>query len=1257
MSNNIDIKIKAATTGADDVNSLKKQIEDLGNIKAFTKLKKEVRDSKTAWQAATKEVAVLAKKMQSAGTPTRKLANEFKAAKKQAAALKNTFLNNQNQLHSLRTSLQSAGVDTGKLRKEYRKLQKQISDKTGINAAKKLLDVRSFKDIEQEIKRTKQAYKLLKKSGKLGMAELYKAELQLKRKTGELKEQTNGWAKSLADARAGLGALAGLGYATVKAFSGYSEFSQKMAEVNTLLDISGPKFRNLSNEVLNLSTKVPQSASQLAAAEYDIISAGVKLSDSTRVLESSSKAAVAGVTDTKTAVNIGLGVINAYGRSIDDLDNVYDILFKTVKKGVTTFPELSQSLGDVLPSARAAHVQFKDVAAAIATMTKAGIKTPQAATDLKGAINSMAAPAPEAKKKFEALGITWKGLIPTLEAIKAKSLSIDQMRKLIPDVEARTGVLALMQNMDGLKNTTDEMVHSAGAMQKAFNKMKDTPENQIKLFKNEISRLGIKLGGLVSAGLLPAVKAARVFVETIGKADPVTKTLTAVLAGAGPAFLIWELGLSKIVLGLKGAAIQAAASAKGLLAFQTTSAAAGLVLKTAFAGTVIYTGIQLAKLAKAVYGWRTAVNDAKKAQDNLYNSSDRIMKKFKEFKDLKLPDDITGKAPKELETFRKDLLKTKAYWIALQAKLFEKSKETTVLGHATKEATQAKKELKKVNKRLAEVNRDLKKVGKKAVSAGTDMQKPAKAVRATTEQLDAFEKQAEQAYKNAKAEAKKYADKVIGYEEKIKYAKMSTADKIRALGRKGLSEEAQWNDKRLEADQKLFEAKEALKKGDFKLAEKLSKDSENLYADLAVKVTETDEKGNTIVVKSISTTKKIAQQGVLAVGDFTQDMYKKQQDSAKKSQKKWEKTASGIKKQLDKIAQDKTKNIKIKIKDLKAAQDKVNALIKDETKHIHIDVTKEITTVQKKQAGGEVLTASTGSFVPRTGKLAGYGGGDRIRALLEPGEWIIRKEAVQKYGHDFMARLNAGLLHFIPGFKTGGPVQYSRQAKTDFKNFYKWLNDHYIDMKNLVFNADTFFLHGLFSPLKNIAWTTQDTERPDMETMGKLIISFMEAVNLPQVSSPLTAQLFAYMTKLGRDAGVPRSAFFSPTGGNFPAFASGGRIAGYGGGDRILALLEPGEWIIRKEAVKKYGHDFMTRLNAGMAGLFPLKRFAFGGGVDLPDINMLPSPSVGTIPSAGAEIKHTIDFRIGNRAIGPFEGKETSVKYLIAELRKAQEVS
>lgn len=46
------------------------------------------------------------------------------------------------------------------------------------------------------------------------------------------------------------------------------------------------------------------------------------------------------------------------------------------------------------------------------------------------------------------------------------------------------------------------------------------------------------------------------------------------------------------------------------------------------------------------------------------------------------------------------------------------------------------------------------------------------------------------------------------------------------------------------------------------------------------------------------------------------------------------------------------------------------------------------------------VTGSTGGYLP------GYGGGDRIRALLEPGEFVFRKEAVRSIGLDQLTALN-----------------------------------------------------------------------------------------------------------------------------------------------------------------------------------------------------------------------------------------------------------
>jgi len=62
----------------------------------------------------------------------------------------------------------------------------------------------------------------------------------------------------------------------------------------------------------------------------------------------------------------------------------------------------------------------------------------------------------------------------------------------------------------------------------------------------------------------------------------------------------------------------------------------------------------------------------------------------------------------------------------------------------------------------------------------------------------------------------------------------------------------------------------------------------------------------------------------------------------------------------------------------------------------------------------------------------------------------------------------------------------------------------------------------------------------------------------------------------------------------------GGKLKGYGGGDRNLALLEDGEFIVRKEAVKHHGTDTLHKLNNMQV---TLPKFATGGsvgGVNLP---------------------------------------------------------
>jgi hypothetical protein len=123
------------------------------------------------------------------------------------------------------------------------------------------------------------------------------------------------------------------------------------------------------------------------------------------------------------------------------------------------------------------------------------------------------------------------------------------------------------------------------------------------------------------------------------------------------------------------------------------------------------------------------------------------------------------------------------------------------------------------------------------------------------------------------------------------------------------------------------------------------------------------------------------------------------------------KTADGLQAQLDELARTRNAEILIEVPELKAMEERFAELTKTETKTI------KVKTVEAKSTGGPAGFAGGG-------KIPGWGGGDKIRAWLERGEWVIRKEAVRKYGSGLFAALNNLRMPPIPvpAFASGGLV-------------------------------------------------------------------------------------------------------------------------------------------------------------------------------------------------------------------------------------------
>jgi hypothetical protein len=96
----------------------------------------------------------------------------------------------------------------------------------------------------------------------------------------------------------------------------------------------------------------------------------------------------------------------------------------------------------------------------------------------------------------------------------------------------------------------------------------------------------------------------------------------------------------------------------------------------------------------------------------------------------------------------------------------------------------------------------------------------------------------------------------------------------------------------------------------------------------------------------------------------------------------------------------------------------------------------------------------------------------------------------------------------------------------------------------------------------------------------------------------------------------------------------GGKLAGYGGGDRNLALLEDGEFVIRKEAVRAFGVDLFSALNS-----LKLPKFASGGYVGSASNVSYSNPDV------------NVNLNIGNKSFR-MQTDEITAKALDSYLKK-----
>jgi TP901 family phage tail tape measure protein len=399
---------------------------------------------------------------------------------------------------------------------------------------------------------------------------------------------------------AGLAGLAMFGVASQKA----TEFGKAVARVRTVIDEAAMSTDAIKEATAGLAASYGITELQQADALYETISAGITdAQKATDLLEVANEFAVGGTTSLMGAVDVLTSAVNTYADTGLSAAQASDEMFIAIAAGKTTAEQLSQSLGEVAPTAHAAGVSFGELQASIAALTVQGIKTPQAVTGLNAMLQNLMKPTSDASAEAKRLGIEFsatalksKGLQGVLSQLAGNTKVNDEtFVKLFGSIDGVKAALALTAG-DGAKfnEILDQMKNASGATGKAFEIMANTTsfqQDRMLALKDTSLRL---IGEALEPLKASVLKMVNGWLEAFNKMPKGTRDM-----------IVKAAALASAVVAVAGSVLMLVAGAKILAAVLAPAAAGAAGLSLA----ILPIGLAIVGVVAAVAAFRYAIEN------------------------------------------------------------------------------------------------------------------------------------------------------------------------------------------------------------------------------------------------------------------------------------------------------------------------------------------------------------------------------------------------------------------------------------------------------------------------------------------------------------------------------------------------------------------------------------------------------------------------------------------------------------------------
>lgn len=449
--------------------------------------------------------------------------------------------------------------------------QEQVKALSGAEAAVKRLTA-TYKNQSQEITATAQD---LNKAG-LSVNQLADHESELKHKimltTMELnkrrdaldknskaqdqfKKTQESLKKGAEYAKTGLMIAGGAAAATTIPVKLAIDYESAMADVKKVFTGTDAQFKSLNDEIVQMSTRLPMAAKDIAAIVAAGGQSGIATNELTRFAETAVKMGVAFDISAQESGQAMAEMRTAFKMSQDEVTTLADkinYLGNNTPAAAKGIMEIVQRIG---PLGEVGGFASGSIAALGATIRGMGVAEEVAATGIKNMMLALVAGESATKGQkaaYKELGLDAGKVAKDMQTnAEATTLNVlKQVQKLDKYKQAATlkelfgseslgSIAPLLTNMQALEKNLGMVADKtkyAGSMNAEYAARAATTANNIQLFKNQTSALGITMGSVLLPtinNLLGKIGTVLTGIQTWSKQNPaLASTLTKIAVGA-----------------------------------------------------------------------------------------------------------------------------------------------------------------------------------------------------------------------------------------------------------------------------------------------------------------------------------------------------------------------------------------------------------------------------------------------------------------------------------------------------------------------------------------------------------------------------------------------------------------------------------------------------------------------------------------------------------------------------------------------------